>query len=233
MYKYKISCSGGKDSVASVILWYVYHKDLIPETEVVFYEPMFDKNVSGLLDEQYKHIYNTLIPKFNNWGFKCTILKSTITYVESYTHITTRSKVLERNGKMRGGLITGACVFTSNKQRTLDKYNPNAITIIGIAYDEPKRYARLNDKQYSILYQHKFTEIDAYNLCESWGLLSPHYINGGKRDGCWFCPNKLRTGFDIQHHRDLLYKLWYENKGKTVSDKCTYKMTFTELFEKF
>ena len=33
MYKYKISCSGGKDSVASVILWCVYHKDLIPETE--------------------------------------------------------------------------------------------------------------------------------------------------------------------------------------------------------
>lgn len=230
MYKYKICCSGGKDSVASVILWYIYHKDLISQTEIVFYEPMFDDTVSGLLDKQYRHIHNTLVPQFTKWGFKCTILRSMHAYVDYFTHIVTRSKVSERNGKMSGALIAGLCKMTTDKQYTLSHYNKNAIDVVGIAYDEPKRYARLSEKQYSILWEHQITESMAKDICKSWNLLSPHYDENG-RDGCWFCPFQLRKGFDTKYHKELLRRLYNENKDKLITNKVCWNYTFDDLFK--
>lgn len=230
MYKYKICCSGGKDSVASVILWYIYHKDLINETEIVFYEPMFDNTVSGLLDEQYKHIHKVLIPQFTLWGFKCTILQSRHTYVEYFTHIVKRSKVPDRNGKMAGALLSGLCKMTTDKQYTLQHYNKSALDIVGIAFDEPKRYMRLKENQYSILWCHEFTENDAKRTCSLYGLLSPHYQNGN-RDGCWFCPHQLSKCFDTPYHRELLRRLYSENKDNLITDKVCLKYTFNDLFK--
>lgn len=227
-YKYKICCSGGKDSVASVILWYIYHKDLINQTEVVFYEPMFNETVSGLLDKQYAHIYNKVIPWCNLHGLKATVLKSKHTYVEMFTHIITRSKHVERNGKMSGGLISGLCKMTSDKQNILNMYNKDATSIVGIAYDEPKRYARLSEKQYSILWEHQITESIAKDICKSWGLLSPHY-ECNSRDGCWFCPNQLRKGFDTQYHKELLRRLYNKNKDKLINNKVCYNITFDDI----
>lgn len=230
MYKYKICCSGGKDSVASVVLWYIYHKDLISQTEVIFYEPMFDETISGLLDEQYTHIYNKVIPWCNLHGFKTTVLKSKHTYIEYFTHIVTRSKCAERNGKMAGGLISGLCSMTNDKQITLRGYNKTALDIVGIAYDEPKRYARLSEKQYSILWEHQITESMAKDICKSWDLLSPHY-DKNSRDGCWFCPNQLRKGVDTQYHKELLRCLYNENKDKLITNKVCYGYTFDDLFQ--
>ena len=133
---------------------------------------------------------------------------------------------------MAGGLISGLCKMTSDKQYTLQKYNKSAIDIVGIAYDEPKRYARLKENQYSILWTHEFTEKDAKKICELYGLLSPHYQNGN-RDGCWFCPHQLVKGFDTKYHKELLKRLYNENKHNLITDKCCWEYTFNELFEKW
>ena len=228
-YKYKICCSGGKDSVATVILWYIYHKDLISETEVVFFEPMFNDTESGLLDAQYNHIYNKVIPWCNSHGFVTTVLRCNYTYVDFFTHVLTRSKHEERNGKMAGALLSGKCTMTNYKQRTLKSYNKDAINIVGIAYDEPKRYERLSDKQYSILWEHEITENAAKEICKSWGLLSPHYGTQG-RDGCWFCPNQLRKGFDTDYHKELLRSLYEQHKDHLVTNKVSYNITFDDIF---
>lgn len=229
-YKYKINCSGGKDSVATIILWYIYHKELIPLTEVVFFEPMFNDTVSGLLDAQNYHIYYRVIPWCIEHGFKVTVLKSKHTYTEYFTHIVTRSKVQERNGKMSGALISGLCKMTSDKQNTLRSHNKNAIDIIGIAFDEPKRFERLTTNQYSILWEHQITENMAKEICNTWGLLSPHYKTRG-RDGCWFCPHQLRIGFDTIYHKELLKRLYNENKNNLISQKVCWNITFDDIFK--
>ena len=131
---------------------------------------------------------------------------------------------------MVGGLISGMCTMTNYKQRTLKSYNKNAIDVVGIAYDEPKRYARLTDKQYSILWEHEITENAAKEICKSWGLLSPHYGTQG-RDGCWFCPNQLKTGFDTDYHKELLRSLYEQHKDHLVTNKVSYNITFDDIFK--
>ena len=59
---------------------------------------------------------------------------------------------------------------------------------VGIAADEPRRLARLNDKKVSLLAKYGYTEQEARELVEKYGLLSPVY-GFSDRNGCFFCPN--------------------------------------------
>ena len=66
------------------------------------------------------------------------------------------------------------------------------VQYVGIASDEPKRLARLQDKgnisKVSLLAKYGYTEDMARVKCLEYGLLSPIYQDG-TRNGCWFCPN--------------------------------------------
>lgn len=78
--KYIASCSGGKDSVATLILA-KQHGD--PVDEVVYCEVMFDTDISGEQPEHRKFIYEKVKPFVEDQlGIPFTILKSKTTYFD-------------------------------------------------------------------------------------------------------------------------------------------------------
>jgi len=73
-----------------------------------------------------------------------------------------------------------------------------------------------------------FTEQDAWQLCDSVGLLSPVYAFTD-RGGCWFCPNakraELRHLYD--HHPDLWARML---ELQAIPGKTTEKFNRTQKF---
>ena len=61
--KYILSCSGGKDSVASAIL---AHEHREPLDEVVYCEVMFDQETSGEMPEHQEFVFGKLKPFVEN-----------------------------------------------------------------------------------------------------------------------------------------------------------------------
>ena len=74
--KYIASCSGGKDSVATLLLAAQHNE---PLDEAVFSEVMFDKDTSGEVPEHRNFIYDRLKPFCEKeLGIKFTIRLSLI-----------------------------------------------------------------------------------------------------------------------------------------------------------
>lgn len=206
-YKYICGYSGGKDSTATVILAHLNNE---PLDVIVFSEVMFDENISGELPEHVDFVKNKAFPLFESWGYKCIILHSDKTFMDMFNHVKTKSKIESRNGMKNGFPLAGRCFINScckiKPINQFNKQNPNAITYVGIATDEPKRLDKLHnrDNQISLLEKYNLSEKDAYKLCEEYDLLSPVY-DFVKRGGCWFCPN-IREDEMLhlrQCHRDL------------------------------
>lgn len=204
--KYIASCSFGKDSLASVIL---AHEHGEPLDEILYCEVMFSKEISGEVPEHRDFVYNTAIPKLKEWGYNITIIRGGVTYLDSFNHLLVRGK---SKGMKRGfPSFVGCSIQRDCKVRPLEKYwkansGPDIVQYIGIAIDEPERLERLEGtNRTSILAKYNYTEEDARNLCEQYGLLSPIY-GFAKRNGCWFCPNAGPK--ELKHlyknHRELV-----------------------------
>lgn len=202
---YVASWSGGKDSTATIILAHEHNE---PLDLIIFSEVMFDKDISGELPEHIEFIHRCK-KTFEEWGYPVEILRSDITYMDTFNHVISRSKVPERNGKRVGFPLAGKCYVNQYCKlkpiRKFDKEHPNAIHCVGIAIDEPKRLERLDDKKTSLLAKYGYSEADAYDLCKSYDMLSPIY-RFANRGGCWFCPN-ARDG-ELRHLRDHHRGLW-------------------------
>ncbi len=83
--KYVASCSGGKDSVATLLLAAQHNE---PLDEAVFSEVMFDKDTSGEVPEHRDFIYDRLKPFCEKeLGIKFTILHADKTYDDVFHHI--------------------------------------------------------------------------------------------------------------------------------------------------
>lgn len=233
--KYIASCSFGKDSIATIILAHI-HND--PLDEIVFAEVMFDETLSGENPLHRDFIYNKAIPIFESWGYKVTVVKSQrMNYIKSYYSVVTKSKVAERNGKLRGWLLPDGCVMNSNcKIQPIRDYfkkemQKEEITqYIGIAIDEPKRLERLTDNKISLLAKYNYTEQMAYKLCKYYDLLSPIYQHF-KRGGCWFCPNcnDKEFMFLIRNYPELWQRLRELKKENLANYKFNRVDTFEEL----
>lgn len=199
---YVASWSGGKDSTATIIL---AHENNEPLDLIIFSEVMFDKTTSGELPEHIEFVHKC-IETFTEWGYKVKILHSDKTYLDCFHHKLTRGK---RVGKKHGFPLVGRCLIQRDcKLKPIKQFNKehsDAIHYVGIAIDEPKRLARLNDKTISLLAKYNYTEADAWDLCEAYGMLSPIYAFS-KRGGCWFCPN-ARDG-ELRHLRHNHRELW-------------------------
>ena len=199
--KYICCCSGGKDSVATIIL---AREKGYPLDEVIFSEVMFDENTSGEPPEHIDFINNTLKPQCEEWGYKFTIVRSNKTYIDCFNHIVLKTRV--------GFPMQGRCVINRDcKVSPILRYTKSVgenIQYVGIAADEPKRLEHLTDGKISILVKEGYTESMAYDLCKQYGLLSPIY-DFTKRGGCWFCPNaRFNELYFLYHHnRDLFEKL--------------------------
>lgn len=233
-------CSGGKDSVANILLAL---KNDIKVDEIVFAEVMFDENISGETPEHINFVKNRLKPYFENQGLKFTILHSDKTYLDCFNHIVTRSKKPERIGMKLGFPLAGRCAINRDcKMKPIRDYlkkQNDYIEYVGIAVDEPKRLVTLHKKENeaSLLEQFNYTEQMAYDLCKQCDLLSPTYQTSN-RGGCWFCPNAKKQELKSLYlnNRKLFNKLVVlEQEQNIIGNKFNTlkKLSITELKKEF
>ena len=186
--------SGGKDSTASIILCYEkgIHLD-----GVIFSEVMFDhkRNISAENPKFIKWVYDVAIPKIKEMGYDVIVIRSDKDYLHYFHKMYEKSKK-GRNGLKYGFPVSGGCWVNSclkfsgvKKWETQQKKIGGFEEIVGIAYDEPKRYENaLKRGQRSVLVEYEIVEKDTFAICEKYGLLNPTYADRS-RGGCWFCPN--------------------------------------------
>ena len=191
--KYIASCSGGKDSVATLILAKLHGE---PLDEVVYAEIMFDRDLSAEHPEHRDFIHNTLKPWVEQeLNVPFTVVHGPKTVYELFYTPVIRGP---HKGKLRAFPPPGMCYVNRDcKQRPMIRYWQNrskkdVVQYLGIAADEKSRLARLDKLEgatkISLLDKYGYTEEDAKQLCREYGLLSPIY-EFTDRNGCWFCPN--------------------------------------------
>ena len=224
--KHVVACSGGKDSVATILTALKYNE---PLDEVTWVEVMFDKETSGEVPEHRDFVYNSLKPFCEKHGIRFTVLHSPKTYDDVF-HQTFKSG--KNNGKKYGFARARGCFVNSEcKLKAFKEYkrrqNSSIIFYVGIAADDPKRLERLNNKtEVSLLAKYGIAEKDALELCKKHNLLSPVY-ELSRRNGCWFCPytKDKETLHFLKNNENLFNKLIEWEKEENLS--C-YHMNFTE-----
>ena len=170
--KHILTCSFGKDSIATALLA-LQHGE--PLDELVYSEVMFSDTVSGELPEHKRFIYETAIPYFEKRGIPTRVLRGQKTYLDCFYHIVSRGNA---EGKLASFPLTGRCSIQRDCKlppiRTYQKTLPqDTVYYLGIAADEPIRLARLKANQTSLLAKYNLTEKDAQAMCQAEGLLSP------------------------------------------------------------
>lgn len=233
---YIASFSGGKDSMATIIL---AHEHKEPLDMIIFAEVMFDEQTSGELPEHISFIKERCVPLFREWGYETKILHAEKTYMELFNHVITNSKVESRNGKKQGFPMMGKCAVNRDcKVKPIKQFlkqfdQTKIVQYLGIEADEPKRLERLRGtNKISLLEKYGYTEKMAFELCEKYNLLSPIY-DFTKRGGCWFCPNAryfelkhLRSNhrdlwgrlLDLENEENMVGKIWNSLTGRSMKD---------------
>ena len=229
--KYVASLSFGKDSMAMLIKI----KELgLPLDEVIYVDIMFDDDTSGETPEMASFITKAekiLKEKFN---VEVTHLRG-VTFKEQFYKIKQRGKHI---GDNYGFPYTiGAWCNDRLKMQPIKEYmrkqKEQIIQYVGIAYDEPERYERLNHETHiAPLYDLKITEKEAMEICEKYDLLSPIYKTSF-RGGCWFCPKQRLSQLKwlYQEHNDL----WNTLRDMEKDSFNTFKpnTTLKDLEERF
>lgn len=216
MYENVVFCSGGKDSVATLIAAKQHGE---PLDAAVFCEVMFDKDASGEHPLHRDFVFGTLKPFVEQQiGVPFIVLRSSITYMDNFHHIVTSGS---RKGCTLGFPIPGMCNINKHCKlkpirEFLKAYGKDIQRqYVGIAADEPIRLERLTGNKVSLLAKYGITEKQAKEMCEAEGLLSPIY-EISQRNGCWFCPNCRESEwvYLLKNHPELfdrLVKLEQEN----------------------
>ena len=224
--KHVVACSGGKDSVATILAALKYNE---PLDEVVWVEVMFDKETSGEVPEHRNFIYGSLKPFCEKNGIRFTVLHSPKTYDDVFHQTFKRGKNTGKKygfARARGCFVNRECKLKAFKEykRLQDS---NIVFYVGIAADEPKRLERLNNKtEVSLLAKYGIAEKDALKICKKKNLLSPVY-EVSKRNGCWFCPytkDKELLHF-LKNNGNTFDKLIEWEKEESVACYC---MNFTD-----
>ena len=136
MAKHILSCSFGKDSIATALLA-LQHGE--PLDELVYCEVMFSEEISGELPEHNRFIHETAIPYFEQRGIPTRVLRSEKTYLSCFYHVVTRGKT---KGMLSGFPLSGRCTIQRDcKLPPIKAYQkalpPDTVQYIGIAADEP------------------------------------------------------------------------------------------------
>lgn len=234
--KFVACCSGGKDSVATLILAKEHNE---PLDAVVYAEVMFDHETSGEMPEHRVFVYETLKPFVENeLGVPFHILHAKKTYADVFAHIITKGPNV---GKEYGFAYPGMCAINRDcKIPPIKEFwqaiGSNVVQYVGIAADEQKRLLRLSGtNRVSLLAKYGISEKEAGHLCQRHGLFSPGY-KFTKRNGCWFCPNCKYSEwahivFDHPHLFEKLVEL--ETNHPNRARKClTVSETPSELKQK-
>ena len=229
--KYVASLSFGKDSMAMLIKI----KELgLPLDEVIYVDIMFDDDTSGETPEMASFITKAekiLKEKFN---VEVTHLRG-VTFKEQFYKVKQRGKHIGDNYGFP--YVIGAWCNSRLKMQPIKEYmrkqTDEIIQYVGIAYDEPERYERLNHETHiAPLYDLKITEKEAMEICKKYDLLSPIYKTSF-RGGCWFCPKQRLSQLKwlYQEHNDL----WNTLRDMEKDSFNTFKpnTTLKDLEERF
>lgn len=199
--------SFGKDSMATLIL---VAEQGIPIDRVMYCDIRFLPELSGEHPLMAAWIPTAEKRLHELFGVTVDHAYSGVSFYEQFYKV-------KQNGNHVGDLygfpyVIGAWCNDRLKLRAIKGYEAqfrnNEITMfVGIAYDEPVRWERMQKKQTdkrkyrSLLYEQKLTEQDAFEICRRYDLLSPMYTSGDEiyRGGCWFCPKQCLAD---------LYSLW-------------------------
>lgn len=229
--KYIASLSFGKDSMAMLI------KILelgLPLDEVIYCDIRFDEEISGempLMAEFIPKAEKILKDKFN---IEVKHLRG-VTFKEQFYKIKKRGKHI---GDNYGFPYTiGAWCNDRLKIQPIKKYLQSikepVIQYVGIAYDEPERYEKLNHETHiAPLYDLKITEKEAMEICKEYDLLSPIYETSF-RGGCWFCVKQRIS--QLKYLYNTYPELWNTLKEMEKDSFNTFrtKETLIELEERF
>ena len=238
--KYFVSCSFGKDSIATILLALENGE---PLDGAVFSEVMFDHNrgISGENPEHIKWILEVAKPKLESMGCPIYIVKDNqIDYIKLFNQRRKKSKDPSIIGKKQGFLIGRHCAMTTKGKidpikKFYRKFKEPITQYIGIAIDEPNRLATMhkNKDRVSLLEKYNYTEQMAYDLCKKYDLLSPIYQNAS-RGGCWFCPNQSYKCLALlrKNHPDLWSELETLSKDPDTIGAFRYKESFAEVDSK-
>ena len=192
MDDYTVLCNScGKDSMATLILC---HENGIKVDEVLISMPWYDKErgIYAVRPDQAEWIMQHAVPKMQSMGYKVTVLSGERDMLYHANKTIKKSKNPNRIGGYSFPFLVGRCGFHGEKFAPINRYirdlkkTYTVSEIVGIAYDEPKRFARLKEHQRSVLYEMRVMEEQTYDICRGYDLLSPRY-ESGTRDGCFFC----------------------------------------------
>ena len=230
--RYIASCSCGKDSLAMLCVIKA-HPEKYPLDEIVICKIKATKTMSGCFPIQQAFIDRIIPILQNEFNVPVTVIEDEMSFEEIFY---TEKKSGKRVGNIYGFPYTiGAWCNDRLKMRPMDKYfkkQGNHIRYIGIAYDEPNRYARLEDNEVAPLYEEKIIEAEAKEICINNNLLSPIY-EFFDRDGCWFCPKQslysLRIIYDHFPNLWEQLKIWQKDSPTTFNSHSS----ILELDKKF
>ena len=232
---YVCSWSGGKDSMATILLALENNE---PLDRVVFSEVMFDheKGISGEIPEHIEWVYNTAIPKLESMGVKVDVVRARKDYVQLCNTIYKKG---DNIGYRYGFQAGGVCKANSElKIQPIHSYyskfrkDYDIVQYVGIAIDEPKRLKRLEGtNKVSLLAKYGYTEEMAMDKCIEYNLVSPSY-SMASRGGCWFCANAKLSLF--LHIRSKYPEMWNELRkldkiDKRIHGKFKYGKTLAEI----
>lgn len=229
--KYIASCSFGKDSLAMLIKI----KELgLPLDEVIYCEIMFDDKISGEMPLMAEWIPTA--EKILKEKFDITVKHIRgISFKEQFYTKKIRGKHI---GDIYGyPYIIQAWCTERLKLKPLRKYyktiDEPIMQYVGIAYNEPQRYKKLNPKkQIAPLYDLKIDENEAFKICEKYNLVSPIYKNS-YRGGCWFCVKQRLSQLEYLYNN--YPKLWNKLKEMEKVSHNNFRSDYTleQLEERF
>ena len=225
-----LSCSGGKDSVATAILIHQLHPEI--QLLVLTSEVYFDlaNGISGENPAHIRWIKEVLFPTLESWGYVCKIIRSeNKDYLSEFFHtVEGAKKYAEHNGRPYGFPIChqGRCHIKRDlKVRPMESFLKGLgepyIQYLGITADEPRRLEAIKaeDGKRSILAELGYTERDCWDLCRQYDLLSPVY-RYSCRQGCWMCsharieeqkqvpPDVWKRFVDLEKTPNICYTKW-------------------------
>lgn len=174
--KHIVSYSGGKDSTA-MLLKMIEKK--MPIDEIVYCEVMATPIIGAEYPEMYEYLDKVDEYLMKNIGKKITRIKPDVSFEQQFY---TKKKRGKYKGKIYGfPWNLGAWCNSRLKIATLDKYFKNQdkeyISYIGIAYDEPKRLARLDRNEKAPLAEWEMPESDCLEYIKEKGLYNHYTIN--------------------------------------------------------
>lgn len=203
--KHIVSFSGGKDSTLMLLL--MLEKGM-PIDDIIFAD-------TGM---EFQELYDYVERIEGVIGRKVTRLKSDKTWDDVFFH-------KRGSGKNIGQIVAfppvGKCeVARDTKMRAIRKYYRSIggghTVYIGIAHNEPDRYARLKENERAPLYDWGIDELFVIQELKRRGLHNPLY-DTFDRLGCYTCPNMNLKELRLMRKRypkEYTKLLWYGEQAE-------------------